>query len=263
VCLVADTTFESDWVRREIEHACKLGKTMIPVFQESYTPLRQVPDEYVADLLQSDGIQILDKKNVFIDESVEQLARMIRKTAPRRSAPVRPLLAIGVVVLALVGGGIALLGGGQTPAATATPTEMPIPTAVPVVSPVPTDIILPTASPLPPATPIPAATEIPAATLSPTPGCPGALPAVLTAPGFGRVLTDDPRLLNVRLGPSTDYRLAGQIAPGEVFAVLEGPQCAGGLTWYRVQYGEMEGWIAEGDEMYFVEPYVSPTPTPT
>jgi uncharacterized protein YgiM (DUF1202 family) len=90
----------------------------------------------------------------------------------------------------------------------------------------------------------------------------GALPTVLTAPGFGRVLTDDPRLLNVRLGPSTDFRLAGQIAPGEIFDVLEGPQCGGGLTWYRVRYGEMEGWIAEGDDIYFVEPYVSPTPTP-
>ncbi len=252
VCLVADTTFESDWVRREIEHACKLGKILIPVFQESYTPLRQTPDEYVEELLQSDGIQILDTKNVFIDESVEQLARMIRKSVARRSSPMRPLLAIGVLVLAVLGGGIVFLGAAQTPAATSTPTEIPIPTT----------IAIPTDSPVPTATPLPAAIEIPTPTVSPTPGCAGALPPVLIVPGFGRVLTDDPRLLNVRLGPSTDYRLAGQIAPGEVFSVLEGPQCGGGYTWYRVQYAELEGWIAEGDTTYFVEPYVSPTPTP-
>jgi hypothetical protein len=259
VCLVADTTFESDWVRREIEHACKLGKTMIPVFQESYVPLRQTPDAFIEELLQSDGIQILDTRNVFIDESVEQLARMIRKSARRRSSPVRPLLAIGVLVLALLGGGIALLGAAQTPAApTSTPTETPVPTA----SPIPTASPLPTASPVPTASPIPVSTATTAPTASPTPGCPSALPTLLTVPGFGRVRTDDPRLMNVRLGPSTDFRLAGQISPGEVFTVLEGPQCAGVYAWYRIRYGELEGWIAEGDTTYFVEPYTSPTPTP-
>ncbi len=73
--------------------------------------------------------------------------------------------------------------------------------------------------------------------------------------------TDDPRLLNVRLGPSTDFRLAGQIEPGEVFSVLEGPQCGGNYAWYRIRYGDLEGWIAEGDTSYFVEPFV-PTATP-
>src|SRR5690606_1704002 len=39
LCLVAEDTFESDWVQREIEAAHDLGKPMVPVFQESYNPL--------------------------------------------------------------------------------------------------------------------------------------------------------------------------------------------------------------------------------
>ena len=35
VCLVAEGTFESEWVQREIEHASRLDKPMIPIFQES------------------------------------------------------------------------------------------------------------------------------------------------------------------------------------------------------------------------------------
>jgi hypothetical protein len=243
ICLVADTTFESDWVRREIEHAYNLRKTMIPVFQESYTPQRQIPDQFVADLLQSDGIQVLDRKNVFIDESVEQLARMVRKSVRRRSSLLPRLLGAAVVVLLVLAGGAFVLTQGQQPAVVATPTEMPTNSPVP-----PTSTVEPTLEP----SPMPTA----------TPGCPFALPVLLTSGGYGRVRIDDPRQLNVRLGPSTDFRLAGQIAPGEVFSVLEGPQCAGNYAWYRVRFGELEGWIAEGDTTYYVEPYVPPTETP-
>ncbi len=239
VCLVADTTFESDWVRREIEHAYTLGKTMIPIFQESYTPLRQLPDQFVESLLQSDGIQILDTKNVFIDESVAQLARMILKTAPRKSSPLRLLIPIAVMALVMAGGAFAVLSGNQ-PAPTPTSTPTSTPTEAVVESPVP-----------PPTVDI----------ASPTPGCPFALPVRLTAGGLAQVSSDDPRQLNVRLGPSTDFRIAEQIEPGEIFDVLEGPQCAGPYAWYRVRYGDLEGWIAEGDTAYFVEPVLA-TATP-
>jgi hypothetical protein len=230
-------------VRREIEHAYNLNKTMIPIFQESYADLRQMPDEFVESLLQSDGIQILDTKNVFIDESVEQLARMILKTAPRKRRSVLPLAVIGLVVLVAAGGGFALLSANRVePTPTSTPTSAP--TEAPVESPVP-----------PPTTAF-------TPTFSPTPGCPFALPVRLTAGGKALVRTDDPRDLNVRLGPSTDFRVAEQIPPGETFDVLEGPQCSGSYAWYRVRYGDLEGWIAEGDTSYFVEPFV-PTATPS
>src|SRR5262245_37245505 len=47
VCLLGATTIESEWVRKEIKHACELGKVLIPVFQERYIASNPVPDEYV------------------------------------------------------------------------------------------------------------------------------------------------------------------------------------------------------------------------
>src|SRR5690606_3407535 len=74
----------------------------------------------------------------------------------------------------------------------------------------------------------------------------------------GRVRSDDPRPLNVRSGPGTTYPRVGQIAINSVFDVLEGPTCANGLAWYRILYaGGFEGWIAEGDTEYFVDPVES------
>ena len=82
VCLVGDTTFESEWVNREIENAHELGKPMIPVFQESYDPLappEQAPPGIKA-LLEHDGVLVFDVKNVYIDQSIEFLARVIENT---------------------------------------------------------------------------------------------------------------------------------------------------------------------------------------
>lgn len=89
VCLVADTTFESDWVREEIAHAHEISKTMIPVFQESWEQLHPkptAPTEHIKALLDSDGVHMLDIRNVYVDEAIEELAKMIRATA-RRTKP--------------------------------------------------------------------------------------------------------------------------------------------------------------------------------
>lgn len=86
VCLVADTTFESDWVREEIANAHTIGKTMIPVFQESWehlNPKPQAPTEHIKALLDSDGVHLLDIRNVYVDEALEELAKMVRATARR------------------------------------------------------------------------------------------------------------------------------------------------------------------------------------
>src|SRR5437773_406572 len=40
VCLLGAETLNSDWVRKEIEHAHTLGKPMLPVFQETYVPVK-------------------------------------------------------------------------------------------------------------------------------------------------------------------------------------------------------------------------------
>ena len=83
VCLVGDSTFESDWVQREIEHAHRANKPMIPVFQESYDPLPldKAPTPHIKALLEHDGVQVFDVKNVYVNTAIEALAQMVENTA--------------------------------------------------------------------------------------------------------------------------------------------------------------------------------------
>ena len=85
--------------------------------------------------------------------------------------------------------------------------------------------------------------------------CPGALPSRLVAGERGVVREDDPAPVNVRSGPGTAFPRVGQIAIRSAFDVVEGPVCADSLAWYRIIYSDrFEGWIAEGDTSYFVDP---------
>lgn len=89
--------------------------------------------------------------------------------------------------------------------------------------------------------------------------CPDSPPTRLIVGDYARVLPGSAN--NVRDTPSTSGTKVGEI-PGEgVFEVLEGPVCAEGYTWYRVQYedvngGALIGWTVEtfGDD-YAVELY--------
>jgi hypothetical protein len=82
VCLLASSTLESEWVRREIEHAHALGKPMIPVFQPDYSPgdTLNLP-RYLADLLQYEGVRITSG---YVNEAIDKLAAMIEETWYRR-----------------------------------------------------------------------------------------------------------------------------------------------------------------------------------
>jgi formylglycine-generating enzyme required for sulfatase activity len=92
ICLLGERdgqhTLESDWVLKEIQQAYDLRKFCIPVFQESYRPLPDMPPA-VDYLLGFDGVHILDQKNIMIDESVRQMADLVR---PHRKSRLRPLL---------------------------------------------------------------------------------------------------------------------------------------------------------------------------
>jgi len=100
ICLLGEDTFESEWVRTEIEQAARLNKPMIPVFQESYAPisLDQAPTPFIKALLEYDGVQVFDEKNVYVDAAIEMLAKMIENTAQwgqqqtgNDGAPVQPI----------------------------------------------------------------------------------------------------------------------------------------------------------------------------
>ncbi len=96
ICLVADTTFQSGLVRREIAHAQALGKPMLPVFQESYQQLPQKPpppDPAVAALLQRPGVRLLDRQDAGVNEDLEKLAQMVEAMVEESHAP-RPFLTL-------------------------------------------------------------------------------------------------------------------------------------------------------------------------
>ncbi len=78
VCLLAPTTLESEWVRREIERAAASGKAMIPVFQPDFVPpdMATLPTPVVG-LLHCEGVKI---NSGYVNEAIEKLARMIEQT---------------------------------------------------------------------------------------------------------------------------------------------------------------------------------------
>jgi hypothetical protein len=91
-----------------------------------------------------------------------------------------------------------------------------------------------------------------------SPACDGAPPTRLILNARGRVLPDDPRPVNLRSDPGTDNRTVTSIPIMEIFYVLEGPVCNGEYAWFKIQYRNHEGWIAEGDlTSYYVEPYLA------
>ncbi len=92
VCLLGATTLDSAWVQVEIEHAHNLRKTMIPVFQERYVAPSPIPNQNVEALLQSDGVQFLDVRNLYIDQAIAQLAEMIKNSAPHPTVTLSPSL---------------------------------------------------------------------------------------------------------------------------------------------------------------------------
>jgi len=85
------------------------------------------------------------------------------------------------------------------------------------------------------------------------PACPGAPVPRLVVEGVGRVLPGDSN--NVRGQPSRGAELIGAIPGGTAFNVLEGPVCADGLNWWRVETDDITGWTVEGaDGEYWIEP---------
>jgi len=84
IALLGGTTLESEWCLKEIEHAANLGKIMIPVFQESYAAPKPPIPEAVQNLLNYDGLPILDVRNVYIEETIQRLAEMIHKARRNR-----------------------------------------------------------------------------------------------------------------------------------------------------------------------------------
>jgi hypothetical protein len=85
--------------------------------------------------------------------------------------------------------------------------------------------------------------------------CTPDLPPRLTVGEQGRRIYGDAN--NLRVTPGLDGARAGLLPGGASFDVLDGPECAGGYTWWQIRYNETASWTAEGDPHsgeYWLEP---------
>jgi hypothetical protein len=89
---------------------------------------------------------------------------------------------------------------------------------------------------------------------APLPTCTGTQQSRLRVGDAAQVISETvPNRL--RSNPSLSAEQVGQIPGAGAFTVLEGPVCADGYAWYRVQFEDRQGWTAEGSaEEYFIEP---------
>ncbi len=139
------------------------------------------------------------------------------------------------------------------PLATATPT-IPAPTFTPLL----TQTAPPSATATKPRTPTATKQTPPTATVAP-PTAPTECAAGWTRLAVGEYATVMPgSSTRVRSRPSTGGKVVSQLDPGMVFKLLEGPTCADGFVFWRVEHASIpggSGWTAEGDlAEYFVEP---------
>jgi hypothetical protein len=85
------------------------------------------------------------------------------------------------------------------------------------------------------------------------PGCSLSLPQRLAIGVQGQVTPGLPN--NVRDAPGESSRYLGEIPPGGMFTVVDGPRCASGMTWWQVNYNGLVGWTPEGqNKEYWLEP---------
>jgi hypothetical protein len=60
-------------------------KPMVPVFQESYSP--PDPSErlepHIESLINYDGVKLLDRQNLYVENAIEKLAEMVTESVKR------------------------------------------------------------------------------------------------------------------------------------------------------------------------------------
>lgn len=84
------------------------------------------------------------------------------------------------------------------------------------------------------------------------------LPIRLVIMEGGRVAFTDGADMNVRSAPGTSQKIIGKVPEGSDFWVVDGPKCANGIAWWKVNMEEynLSGWIAESfNNVYLVEPF--------
>ena len=167
---------EEDWVRKELAHALKAGKNIIPVMHEKFDFPKDLPDD-IKDVAYINGIRVY--KDVF-DAIVERIISFLKSKPhlppePPKPKPWKKILGIILVVLALITGGFFAFrenltnllkpgsGNDPLPVTTALPdTPPPTGAPTPLVTDAPTEA--PTQAPTnaPTASPTKASAALPA-----------------------------------------------------------------------------------------------------
>ncbi len=267
--VMSQASTQSENVRDELDTAIDSGKTILPVLIDDckpplrvrrmqYTDFRKDYAAGLANLLSMLGIETADAPQP--QNSTPPAAA--KSPARASGSKILPLLAALIVIGGLAAVLAYLRQSGSASTSTVTLTQTP-----PVITQV-------AAAPTGTATLLPATTVAPTriasiasstasstgaagepATAAPTvnTSCADALPTRLAVKSKGRVTPGgDPSRL--RSGPGRQAQQLGLVQPGEAFDVLDGPQCADQIVWWRVQYQTQVGWIAEGQTYYFLEP---------
>jgi len=87
--------------------------------------------------------------------------------------------------------------------------------------------------------------------------CSSSLPSRLEIGKYAYVTTNPPLNQRIRAGAGKNNSIVGNIVPGRSMQILDGPKCADGLTWWKVQSTknpDIIGWTAEGDKVYWLIP---------
>jgi len=85
VCLLSGSTLQSKWVQEEIRLAWENNKPMVPVFQESYSqpdPSERL-EPHIEALINYEGVKLFDRQNVYVEDAIERLARMVTESVKK------------------------------------------------------------------------------------------------------------------------------------------------------------------------------------
>jgi hypothetical protein len=81
------------------------------------------------------------------------------------------------------------------------------------------------------------------------PECDARYPSRLAKGGKAYVNEDPPLPNRVRVEPDSNAEVIGQIEPGEIVNLVDGPLCKDGWVWWYIQSRKsgLTGWTSEGD----------------
>jgi TIR domain/Protein kinase domain len=87
VVILGASTLDSKWVREEIKLAYEHQRPMVPVFQESWTgpDVPRGSDPALEALISYDGVHLLDRRNIHVDHTIADLARLVKDTVTGRT----------------------------------------------------------------------------------------------------------------------------------------------------------------------------------